>query len=191
MLRHFNKFYKLDFRKLNLDAYITLYASGQAFLGDICPICGGGGTLRGHGAYKRSAVLYDDGQIFRMMEVKRLICACGRTHAVLPELIIPYRTYSLLFVLMVLKAYYMRSIGHETVVDIAARFEIAVSTLYAWKKRFEEQRALWLGALAAISEAIEEFFSRHIRSAPHASAGLFDFYDRFGFSFMQGYQDTS
>jgi hypothetical protein len=104
----------------------------------------------------------------------------------LPELIVPYGRYSILFMLMALKSYYLRSISGETVVGVAMRYEIAVSTLYRWKVLFEEHKRLWLGVLASVSEDVGRFIEKFISERSESSGLLCGFTLRFGFSFMQG-----
>ena len=77
--------------------------------------------------------------------VARYICdLCGHTHALLPSCIIPYRSYSLRFLLTVLRAYFIRTCPVE---QICSRYGITVSTLYRFVQLFREQKALWLGVL--------------------------------------------
>jgi hypothetical protein len=156
-----------------------------------CFACGAEGSLSEHASYDRDLVLAGGAVVYRKIRIRRLLCGCGRTHAVLPELIVPYRSYSLLFILAALKAYFFRSISGKTASDIAEEYGIAVSTLYEWKKLFLKHRELLLGALAAVTEALEMFFS--VLSSPPCSASekLRDFHARFGFSFMQKQTNTS
>ena len=45
-----------------------------------------------------------------VLRVPRVKCtSCGRTHALLPEMLIPYSSYSLRFVLTVLEAYFLHA----------------------------------------------------------------------------------
>ncbi|WP_276624136.1 DUF6431 domain-containing protein [Syntrophomonas wolfei] len=69
-----------------------------------------------------------------------MICkSCGHTHAILPEVIIPYRSYSILFILTVLRDYYTRS---DDIWEIGDKYQIAVSTLYLWIHLFHWQ-GIW------------------------------------------------
>jgi hypothetical protein len=191
MIRHFVQFYKQDLRKLNSDAYTLMYKDDMSVFRHACPACGAEGSLSEHASYGRDLVLAGDAAVYRKIRISRLRCTCGRTHAVLPELIVPYRSYSLLFILTALKTYFFRNILGKTVSDIALEYGTAVSTLYGWKKLFLEHRGLLLGALAAVTETLEMFFS--VLSSPPCSASerLCDFHARFGFSFMQKPANTS
>ena len=68
-----------------------------------CPACRCAGNFTGHGRYRRTIVLRgrEEG-----VEVRRVRCAsCRATHAVLPEGVVPYKSYSEPFVLAVLHAW--------------------------------------------------------------------------------------
>lgn len=68
-----------------------------------CTRCGCAGNFTGHGRYRRTVVHRgrEEG-----VTVKRVRCAsCRATHAVIPEGVVPYRSYSEAFVLAVLAAW--------------------------------------------------------------------------------------
>ena len=68
-----------------------------------CPECGSVGDFGGHGSYGRAIV--HKGREERV-EVPRVRCrACRTTHAVIPEGVIPYKSYAVAFVLAVLAAW--------------------------------------------------------------------------------------
>lgn len=68
-----------------------------------CPACGSRGNCIPHAGYRRSLIDLEGGAVvYTSLEVKRVCCgSCGHIHAVLPDFIIPYTTYSLLFILQV------------------------------------------------------------------------------------------
>ena len=70
--------------------------------------------------------------------------ACGTTHAILPEEIVPYAQYSVVFMFLVLYQYY---IGKSTVTAICDQFIIAPAVLYRWKRVFKEHKDRYLGIL--------------------------------------------
>ena len=104
------------------------------------------------------------------------------THALLPDILIPYSPYSLRFKLAVLTAYFERD---ATVAAICERFGIAVSTLYSWKKRLLEHKVLLLGMLESRKES-GIIFLRNLSGAACLSDTLRSFFRRHVFSFMQG-----
>ena len=74
-----------------------------------------------------------------------MLCkACGTTHAILPEEIVPYAQYSIVFMFLVLYQYY---VGKNTVKAICDQFMIAPSVLYRWKRVFKEHKDRYLGIL--------------------------------------------
>lgn len=76
-----------------------------------CPSCHSAGNLIPHGSYKRNIIDFSRNKTtYRKISVKRLKCrSCGHTHAILPDLIVPYAQYSLFFLLRVLGEYFLRS----------------------------------------------------------------------------------
>ena len=142
-----------------------------------CPFCQAKGYLRLFGHYKRYLVEWDGhAQKTNTIIVSRYICdLCGHTHALLPSCIVPYRSYSLRFLLTILRSYYTRACPVE---QICSRYGITVSMLYRIVQLFGEQKALWLGVLedAAVSgikfiDLMEGAFVR-------------DFFSAFCFSFL-------
>ena len=119
-----------------------------------------------------------------MLTIERVMCAsCGCTHALLYDVLIPYGSYSLRFILYVLRAYLNRN---GTVAALCGRFSIAVSTLYAWIDLFNEHANLWLTVLERISRVslqVLDFFE-NIDTLP------FSFFRRYGFSFLQNHRTT-
>jgi len=83
------------------------------------------------------------------ISVPRYICdSCGHTHALLPSCLIPYKSYSLRFLLIVLRTYFIRSCPVE---QICAYYGITVSMLYRWLRLFQQQKELWLGVMENMS----------------------------------------
>ena len=66
-----------------------------------CPVCGAKGCMDTFDDYERYLVSWEDGgAVSRIITVERRQCAsCGHTHAVLPSCLIPYKSYSLRFIL--------------------------------------------------------------------------------------------
>lgn len=147
---------------------------------DRCPVCGARGCCSPHASYTRWMISIHHGvRAEYTLTIKRVMCAsCGCTHALLPDVLIPYGSYSLRFILHVLRAYLNRNC---TVAVLCGRFSIAVSTLYAWIALFNEHANLWLSVLERISRVslqVLDFFE-NIDMLP------FSFFRRYGFSFFQ------
>jgi hypothetical protein len=147
-----------------------------------CPDTRAKNVLKYHSSYERDLITYDKGVIVKGIIVKRYECSsCGKMHSVVHVMCIPYGSYSLLFVLKVLKTYFTRKFSGCTVVHICEKYQIAASTLYEWKKRFKNHKMLWLGVTADQRTSEISFLS-----APHyCFRHLRDFFFRFGFSFLQ------
>lgn len=158
MIRNFdlfcnlNRIIKSDF-SLFLDSVNSLSPFRQ-----ICPSCGAIHTCSLHAHYNRDMIALEDSlpKVYSV-SVPRLLCSsCGHTHAFLPACLIPYGSYSLFFILTVLRLYFLRS---YTVENLCIRFSISVSTLYAWIHLFSRQKSLWLGVLKDSSTSSLGFLS--------------------------------
>ena len=147
-----------------------------------CPKCGAAGKLSPHGGYGRGLVSYENQRVsFRNIRPLRFICKCCATHALLPDILVPYSPYSLRFKLTVLIAYYERS---TSVAEVCGQFEIAISTLYEWKKLFAEHKELLLGVFFSQKSSALSFL-RGLLDSDCLSDTLRGFFGRFAFSFMQ------
>ena len=183
MLRIFTLFYKIDFKKV--PSGIELFNSvTSAFkpLSAPCPICRTRGKMTEHDSYPRYLIDYDGGGVEEHnVTVKRVMCSsCGDTHALLADIIVPYKSYSIIFILRVLKEYFYT----RAVTAICRKYGMAASTLYAWRDRYLTHAALELGAIV---EAALLHTSRWLVNAPDIcrTSAPSDFYGRFGFSFLQ------
>lgn len=189
MIRVFTIFCKLNLKKLSAEALFS--AAMQEFSTDKlfslllpCPICGAKHPdWSYHASYKRYLISFEKGlTIAYEISITRLICSsCKHTHAILPEIIIPYGSYSLLFILSVLRDYYL---SHMTISILCDKYQISPSTLYAWKHLFLIHKKLWLGFLENISQDPLSFLS----SFPSISNSLEleIFFKSHAQSFLQG-----
>lgn len=118
-----------------------------------CPTCGiARGDWVRSGTYERWAVTYDyaNGPVVTRMKIQRLLCRHCRgagqlhTHAVLPDFIIPYRQYSIQFILHFLMLYYTGSCSVE---DICMKAGIEQALLYEWDRIITKNREIWSGLL--------------------------------------------
>ncbi|MDP4177180.1 MAG: DUF6431 domain-containing protein [Bacillota bacterium] len=102
----------------------------------ICPFCKTKHpNWSRHAVYQCYFVSFEHGNtISHIVTIKRYKCSsCGHTHAILPESLIPYQSYSFLFIIAVLRDYFAKSL---TVERICEKYNISISTLYAWKDLF-------------------------------------------------------
>jgi transcriptional regulator with XRE-family HTH domain len=150
-----------------------------------CPACGATGCCEQHDEYNRDMITIEKGvRMEYEVTIHRVICkSCGVTHALLSDVLIPYSSYTLRFVLHALRALFTRTC---TVEELCERYGIAVSTIYEWKKLFKEHANLWLSVLNRIYrvsiQALDDF--ENIHRLPSA------FFRRYGFSFLQRRQTT-
>lgn len=156
--------------------------------GEHCPACGAKGMFKKHGSYRRYVVDRRKGKnVVLHLSISRVKCACGCTHALLKDTMIPYCQYSLRFILQVLRTYFRHS---RTVAQICADFQIAAPTLYRWKKIFLSHRELWLGLLRSREQdpcAFLCFLSHH-----HALSGFLQpFFLKTAFSFLQSHANPA
>ena len=123
------------------------FVSSLNVLGLECNNCHWKGSCIRHGYYQRSYLLnvgdlMSGGTKIKILRVK---CKhCGRTHAILPEEIVPYLSFSTVFIYPILWQYYAKE---KTIEAICREFQIAVPQLYRWKERFEKQKDRFLGVL--------------------------------------------
>jgi transposase-like protein/ribosomal protein S27AE len=156
---------------------------GFKHLGEPCPKCGASGKLSPYGDYKRWLVSTDGkGVIAERIYPLRFECgSCGVTHALLPDILVPYSPYSLRFKLAVLIAYFERD---STVAAVCDSFGIAVSTVYEWKKLLESYKRLFLGAVLSMKEPALAFL-RNLLGEACLSSRLEGFFRQHAISFMQ------
>lgn len=183
MIRLFAILHKINLNELP-SAMSILKSINKAFHihGAHCPKCKAKGHLTFHDGYSRNLVAYENGEIEENLIIaRRVICSsCNTTHAILPDVIVPYKSYSIMFILQVLKAYFFRK---ESVAALCARFGIAVSTLYAWKKRYLTHKTLNLGKLEKYLHTQDPHLSEPEKIC--FTNLLYSFFQKFGFSFLQ------
>ncbi len=154
-----------------------------------CPVCGSRGNCVGHGSYRRCVVDFVCGKaVYTSVPVKRVRCvSCGHTHALLPDFMVPYMTYSPLFLLRVMCAYFRG----RPVEEICRRFSITPSMLYQWKACFLRHKEIWLGVLKSAEMAPEHFLSWLFHVPCYAGCFAKPFFAATACSFLQKHKDAS
>ena len=123
------------------------------------------------------------------VEIKRVRCAsCGHTHAILPDYMIPYATYSLVFILRVLAAHFL---GFETVEQLCRRFSISPSMLYQWKALFLAHKEIWLGVLEDDQTTPGSFVQRLFSLPNYFNDFGKPFYQKAAHSFLQRHREAA
>lgn len=145
-----------------------------------CPCCKASGQCEYISPYKRMMIsAVDDTPKIQCLSIKRVRCtSCGHTHAILPDILIPYGSYSIRFILIVLTKYLARKIS---VAEFCDRWHIAVSTLYTWIHLFIDHYSSFVSALDRISS----ISAKVIASVEDHDGFIKAFYERFRFHFMQ------
>ncbi len=144
----------------------------------VCPVCHAKACLSPFASYTRYLVEWkEDFPVTYEVTVQRYRCSsCGHTHALLPSPLVPYSSYSLRFILLVLRDYFLHRVCVQKICEHA---EISVSTLYRWKALFLAHKALWLGMLEDLKASAEAFLDGM------EGALLQGFCRKFLFSFLQ------
>lgn len=194
MIRLFTVFCKLNFKILSdLDLFLQTMKDFSPekipFLKLKCPYCGANNpTWSFHDSYDRYLISFEKGSsITRTIVITMINCSsCEHSHAILPEIIVPYGSYSLIFILLVLKDYFASKM---TVKALCEKFQISVSMLYRWKHLFLKHKKLWFGMLENVYQNSITLLS----SLPTfiTSNALSLFFLQNGYSFLQGITKTA
>ena len=153
-----------------------------------CPFCNAKGQCRVYASYERFIIDFSDDQvIYDSLVIKRVICSCVHTHAVLPDFIVPYRQYSLPFILHVLMLYYTHSMTLEKIQDI---FSVSPELLRRWRNVFGKHKDLWLGIVQSRSISFKVFLDQ-LLGLPIFSDFLHAFYLKTLLSFLQSHPNPA
>ena len=152
---------------------------------EVCPHCGSKGNCVSFAHYDRHLVDFIHGHVCNTpIRVLRVRCSsCQHTHAILPDVIVPYASYSLFFILRVLAEYFIHSLSVEA---LCFKFAISHSLLYRWLDLFYKNKALWLGALSDL-QTLPFAFLLDLIILPLFSSFSKDFFLKTGASFMQAH----
>lgn len=155
-----------------------------------CPACGSRGNCVPHGRYRRSVIDFEGGKaVYSVVEIKRVRCtSCGHTHAILPDRIVPYTTYSLLFILRVLASHFL---GSGSVEQLCLQYSISASMLYQWKALFLAHKEIWLGVLEDMETAPGMFIRRLLGLSSYSGEFGRPFYQKAARSFLQRHRDAA
>jgi len=146
-----------------------------------CPTCGAEHSCSRHAQYLRDFICHSGSLSVHSVAVPRLICSsCGHTHAFLPGILIPHASYSLFFILKVLRAYFLKI---DTIAAICQQASISASTLYHWLRLFSLHKQLWLGILKDNSTGNNDFLSSILKQPAFPKR----FFQQFRVSFLQNF----
>ena len=154
---------------------------------ETCPICGSTGNCHIHDYYDRSLIDFQSRapEIYSLC-VMRVFCdSCEHAHAVLPDIIIPYSVYSLLFVLRLLGQYFA-NLG--SIEQLCERFGISQNLFYKWLKLWNSHKQHWLGVLTD-SETANLSFWKELYEQERYSDFSMKFIRSTSYSFLQGHRN--
>lgn len=184
MIRPFTVFCKLNQITFSDRQWLEKEAGSLSHTDGVCPVCHAKASLSPFASYARYLVEWKDAlPVTHEITVQRYQCSsCGHTHALLSSALVPYSSYSLRFILLVLREHFL---GRACVQKVCERAGISVSTLYRWKALFLAHKALWLGILEDMGTPAEIFVD--------GMDGTFlqGFCRKFLFSFLQHPRGTS
>lgn len=106
-----------------------------------CPSCGVTGNWANHGSYTRHLVTQEQDEIITINRLKCL--SCGSTHALLPPDVVPYKHFSLSFMVAVCKEKITDELSVQTVCE---HFHIGCTTLYRILHTASKMVGVLLGA---------------------------------------------
>ena len=139
----------------------------------VCPYCGAKGDCKKRGSYERSLVTFPDGKpLVVRLRIPRVQCTCGKSHALLPDFIVPYLSYSLPMILRILSDYFTRRL---TIRGICEKYLVSPPLIYRFKKRFLIHKKQWLGILRDMELSTISFMEELLTSS----------YDRFHDAFLR------
>lgn len=183
MIRLFSVFSKLNFIELTVKQLFDEAAATASIQDHPCPSCA---ALHPDWvyfeSYERHLVACEHGVcVDYTVTVTRYQCgACNHTHALIPEIAIPYSPYSILFILHVMRGHF---ISHLTIDAICRKYLVSTNTFYRWKALFLSHKQQWLGILDDMTISPHAF----LESIPSVdtSGSLCQFWLRHGPSFLQ------
>jgi hypothetical protein len=185
MLRKITPFGKLFFDEVAaVVLYNAFYARFQMKT-EACPCCKSTGNCRAHGYYKRRLIDYCGGGIrASRVRILRVICkTCGHTHAVLPDIIVPYAPHTVRFMCQAISE---KLVKGSTIEAVCEKFDISSKTFNRFLKTYKAHKALWLGLLKSNETTNAQFFSL-VGTYERFSDFMSAFSGKFIFSFMQGH----
>ena len=163
MIRLFLNICKTFHKIKNLDEH-TIYSTleqscfsiAQASASCCCPSCHApASAYRHNGSYRRHLVCYAGGCVCdSWICVRSCFCiSCRHSHALLPSSIVPYSSYSLVFLISLL---YARITGKfPSVSSLCEHFDISESTYYRIKKRFVLDLNFLRKAIHTLTQVLE------------------------------------
>lgn len=189
MIRLFSQLCK-RFKEISFKNEITVfdnYVNSLNIDALTCPFCGAKHSLAPFGSYNRHLVTYDNNTAQdNIISIPRYICSsCGRTHAILPSVIIPYMSFSFNFTISIIHDYLVHKFN--SIQGMCEHYGIAISTFYRILKKFKEHKQIWLGLLEDKLISNLSFIQLILNNTfDEMEDFIIQFFKRNGSSFFQG-----
>lgn len=151
-----------------------------------CPDCAGpSGSFHKDGTYERNLICYEDGRpVCHEVTVRCMECSCGRSHALLPSVVVPYSSFSLRFIVCLL--YDRMTKAFSSIEKLCGHYDISISTFYRVKTRFIQDRLMMLGLMESLSEdGVTLLESLRSGAFDRLDDRLLSFWKANGYSFLQ------
>ena len=188
MIRKSSLNFKLKNISLCIELHFKRFMAGFLPSREKCPFCGASGSCVYYGTYDRNVVTFCNGAIDVIrLTITRVKCSCRRTHAILPDFIIPYLSFSLPTVLLILWDYFSHSL---TVEALCEKYQIVPRTLYRLKSQFLLHKREWLGVVGDMEQTPHSFLEGIMGPAPY-SPFAWGFLLLTAFSFIQSHANPA
>lgn len=154
---------------------------------ETCPICGSTGNCHIHDYYGRSIIDFQSGRKRKEdLCIMRVFCdSCEHAHAILPDVIIPYSSYSLLFILFILGEYFA---GLRTVEQLCERFAVSEKQFHKWVTLWKAHKQQWLGILDDSETGNNAFFTQLTQQDSYSGFAM-EFIRLTACSFLQSHRN--
>ena len=120
-----------------IEEKIKKYEETSNIMGFVCPYCGGKESTY-YGNYRRNVIEINEKRVETTIKIKRLKCReCGKTHAVIPTFLIPYKQHTVETVNEVLKE---KIVEEKTSREIEESTGVTRQLLRKWLKELEEMK---------------------------------------------------
>lgn len=154
---------------------------------ETCPACRSCGNCHIHDYYGRKIIDFNEfHKITEELCVMRVMCdSCESTHAILPDIIIPYSSYGLLFVLTALGDYFT---GRSSIESLCEKYDVSEKQFRKWLSLWKEHRQKWLGVLKDAETGSAAFFTSICQLQDYSCFSM-EFIRRFSHSFLQSHRN--
>lgn len=128
------------------------------------------------GSYSRYLISFENGTVkthsITVYRVIRKGAMSRHTHAILPDIIVPYSSYSIRFIIYILYLYTHRNCSAE---DFCKKYFISRSTIHEWLKLYSSHIQEWINLLKSsdnafgdsIAYSLSDFLYQYMHTTKH------------------------